>query len=99
MLCPVLLKLKLLMREFWCGSVVGWDDPIPDDQVKRWLIFLALLLSLGDVNFLRSLWPDEEVTGLPMLIIFSDGFVLAFGAVAYIRWELKRGGFWTRLNG
>lgn len=27
----------------------------------------------------------------------SDGAALAFGAAAYIRWEKKKGGFWTRL--
>ena len=35
--------------------------------------------------------------GLPMLIVFSDGSKLAFGAAAYIRWELKAGGYWSRL--
>ena len=32
-----------------------------------------------------------------MLIIFSDGSLLAFGASAYIRWELEAGGYWVRL--
>ena len=84
-LCPVLLESKILMRESWCGKVLGWDDPVPVDQVKQWLDFLSLLLSLGGIKFSRSLWPDEEVVGLPMLIVFSDGSVLAFGVVAYIR--------------
>ena len=29
--------------------------------------------------------------------MFSDGSKLAFGAVAYIRWKLKKGGYWTFL--
>ena len=52
---------------------------------------------LKDVKFERSLWPEVEVVGLPILIIFSDGAALAFEASAYIRWELKSGGFWTSL--
>ena len=42
LLCPVLLESKLLMRGSWCGSSVGWDDPIPPDQAKRfsWFSFL-----------------------------------------------------------
>ena len=97
LLVALLLESKLLMRESWCGKVVGWDDPVPADQSNRWLAFLSSLLSLGDVKFARSLWPEDVVVGLPVLIIFSDGAVLAFGAAAYIRWELKSGGFWSRL--
>ena len=96
-LCPVILQSKLLMRESWCGKIVGWDEVLPDDQIKRWVAFLSSLLQLKDIWFHRSLWPEEEVVGLPSLIVFSDGAALAFGAVAYIRWQLKRGGYWTRL--
>ena len=49
------------------------------------------------MKFPRSLWPEDEVVGLPALVIFSDGAALAYGAVAYIRWRLKKGGFWSRL--
>jgi hypothetical protein len=96
-LTAVLLESKLLLRESWCVKQIGWDDPLPSDQRNRWLTFLSSLLSLEDVVFERSLWPQEEVIGLPTLIIFSDGAALAFGASAYIRWELAAGGFWTRL--
>ena len=58
---------------------------------------LSSLLKLQDVSFQRSLWPDEEVIGPPSLVVFSDGSALAYGAVAYIRWQLRRGGYWTRL--
>ena len=34
---------------------------------------------------------------MPTRIIFSNGSALAFGAFAYIRWELASGGFWTQL--
>ena len=96
-LIPIILEAKLLMRESWCGSVIGWDDPLPEELSKRWIEFLESLLELQEISFKRSLWPDEEVIGLPTLVVFSDGSKLAFGAVAYIRWELKAGGFWTRL--
>ena len=96
-LTAILLESKLLMRESWCGKQLGWDDPLPPDQEKRWITFLSSLLSLGEVKFERSLWPEESVVGLPVLIIFSDGATLAFGAAAYIRWELEAGGFWSRL--
>ena len=94
--CPVILESKLLMRQSWCDNF-GWDDPLPLDLSTSWLNFLKSLLSLETVCFPRSLWPEEEVIGLPMLIVFSDGSVSAFGAVAYIRWKLASGGYWSCL--
>ena len=81
----------------WAENDIGWDDPLPEDLCSQWVSFLESLLSLKDAAFPPSLWPVEEVVGLPLLIIFSDGAALAFGAVAYIRWKLLSGRFWTRL--
>ena len=64
---------------------------------EKWLKFFSLLFDLEEVEFLRALWPVDEVVGLPMLVVFSDGSALAYGSVAYIRWKLLSGGFWTRL--
>ena len=97
LLSPVLLRAKVLMRESWCGKNIGWDDPLPPEQQEEWVSFLFSLLSLGCVTFARSLWPQEEVDGLPTLVIFSDGSVQAFGACAYVQWKLKSGGYWSRL--
>ena len=96
-LCPVILMSRLLMRETWNGKGLGWKDELPADQVKKWLDFLSSLLELKGVHFRRSLWPDEEVVGLPTLVIFSDGSKVAYGAVAYIRWQLEKGGYWTQI--
>ena len=98
LLAPILLQAKLLMRETWSGpDVVGWDDRLPESQVEGWTTFLSALLNLGELRFPRSVWPGEEIVGLPMLIVFTDGSTLAFGTAVYIRWELKKGGFWVRL--
>ena len=97
-LLPVTMQSRLLMREsYTCPKPLGWDDQLPEDQGDRWIEFLSALLSLGELRFPRSLWPDQEVVGLPILIVFSDGALLAYGTAAYIRWELKSGGFWVRL--
>ena len=86
LLAPLLLTPKLLMRESWVGpNPPGWDDKLPDDQCQKWIDFLTEFLSLAEISFPRSLWPEEEVEGLPILIVFSDGSMLGFGAVAYIR--------------
>ena len=96
-LCPIILKSKLLMRASWCGKIIDWDDPIPEDLAAQWIVFLRSLMELVDLSFPRSLWPEEETVGLPILVVFSDGAALAYGTAAYIRWELASGGFWTRL--
>ena len=96
-LCPVTLQSKLLLRETWSDRDVGWDDPLPPEQSSKWLEFLKSLLELNYVQVLRSLWPKGEVIGLPLLIIFSDGSISAYGVAAYVRWELRGGGFWTYL--
>ena len=95
--CPVILTAKLLRRATWCDKVLKWDDPISDEMVEKWIVFLRSLLKLAGVKFPHSLWPEEETVGLPSLVVFCDGAALAFGAAAYIRWELKQGGFWSRL--
>ena len=84
LLTTLLLESKILMRESWCGENIGWDDPLSPELQRRWLDFLISLLGLGEVTFARSLWPQEEVEGLPTLVIFSDGSVQAFGAAVYI---------------
>ena len=38
-----------------------------------------------------------DAVGKPSLVLFSDGSEIAYGAAAYIRWELSDGGFWCRL--
>ena len=53
-------------------SDLGWDDSLPVDQAERWGKFFASLSDLKDIHFPRSLWPEEDVVGLPILIIFSD---------------------------
>ena len=82
------------MRETWSGGIKAWDEPLRDDLASKWKTFLVSLLQLQDVEFPRSLWPEEEK---PTLEFFSDGPASAFGAVAYIRWRLKSGKFWSRL--
>ena len=97
LLIPLLLQGKLLLRATWNDKSIGWDDLLPEELREQWKSFLSSLLSLGDVTFPRSLWPDEDVVGLPSLVIFTDGSVSAYGAVAYIRWKLSSGQFWSRL--
>jgi hypothetical protein len=93
---PVTVQSKILLRESWCGNQ-GWDDPLSKEQCLSWLNFLRDLLNLDQLRIPRSIWPQGEVVGLPILIIFTDGSISAFGVAAYARWELRGGGFWSTL--
>ena len=99
LLAPVLLRAKMLLRKTWedeC-SLLKWDDPLPAALVVEMVHFFIELFELEDLEFPRSLWPMEDVIGRPDLVIFSDGSVVAFGAVAYVRWRLTSGKWWTAL--
>ena len=98
-LSPVLLWRKIILRMTWedeCKSL-GWDDPLPDIVTKEILQFFINLFKLEDLEFLRNLWPEEEVIGDPELVIFSDGSLKAFRSVVYVRWKLLKGGWWSTL--
>ena len=67
-------------------------------QLKvKWMAFLKSLLNLDQVQVPRSLWPADDCKGPPILIVFSDGSISAFGAAAYARWELLNGDFSSSL--
>ena len=60
------------MRETWDDSSLGWDDPLPDELSRKWMLFLKSLLNLNQVQVQRSLWPAGDVKGLPLLVVFLD---------------------------
>ena len=93
------VKSKILWRDLWSGNLKdkGWDDPIPDEQRKHWENFFEELFGMQEVAFPRCLKPVNVGSELPVLILFSDGSLQAFGACAYIRWKLIDGSFTSRL--
>ncbi|XP_043231038.1 uncharacterized protein LOC122386169 [Amphibalanus amphitrite] len=105
LIIPVTLKGKILLRNLVTrqrtenqdgSSAIGWDDPTSDQDRMGWKFFFLELLKLQDVTFSRCLKP-KEAKGDPILIIFSDASMHAYGACAYARWELETGHFDARL--
>ena len=95
LLSPVTMKARFLLRETWSRKL-GWDDDLGAKLKQDWFDFFRNLYDVSDLAFKRCLRPDEAV-GDPMLVIFSDGSDVAFGAAAYIRWTLKSGEFYAIL--
>lgn len=94
-LCPFTLQAKIHLRETWTTKL-GWDDALPPDLRNKWILFFKTLFQMQDLKFPRCLQP-ANVKGQPWLILMSDGSDLAYGFVAYIRWELQDGSYWCRL--
>ena len=95
LVCPFTLWAKIYLRETWMKKL-GWDDQLPDDMRDKWMNFFTLAFELEQLKLKRSLHPGDAV-GRPWLIILSDGSDLAYGFAAYIRWQLRDGGYWCRL--
>ncbi|XP_068223879.1 uncharacterized protein [Palaemon carinicauda] len=104
LVCPVTLRAKLMMRQLISrtegieGKVshYDWDSAVSTDIRNEWLSYFQMLFELQSLSFPRCV-KVEGTIGKPMLVIFSDGSSSAYGACAYVRWELSDGGFCSRL--
>ena len=75
------------MRDvFALGPEIGWDDALPDELKKKWVAKLSMFIAMGDILLSRSVKP-EKTDGLPELIGFRDGSLMAYGCAIYIRWK------------
>ena len=92
---PFTLIGKLLLRETWTRNL-GWDEQLPQDLRGKWATFFSNMFQLEGLRLDRCLRPPDA-EGKPWLIILSDGSDLAYGFAAYVRWQLKEGGYSCRL--
>ncbi|XP_068229326.1 uncharacterized protein [Palaemon carinicauda] len=98
---PVLLKAKILMRSMISkgnsnGGGIKWDDPLDDSMMNEWKAFFKELYGLESLTFRRPLKPSNAF-GKPNLVIFSDGSTQAYGACAYVRWQISDSKFESSL--
>ena len=97
LLTPVTVRLKMMVRKVWsCDPKVGWDDALPNAMQGEWARLVDELNQAEKISFPRSITPNGA-KGTPILVIFSDGSIDAYGAVAYARWEIHGGGFCARI--
>ncbi|XP_068229430.1 uncharacterized protein [Palaemon carinicauda] len=98
---PVLLKAKILMRSMISkgnsnGGGIKWDDPLDDSMMNEWKAFFKELYGLESLTFRRPLKPSNAF-GKPNLVIFSDGTTQAYGACAFVRWQISDSKFESSL--
>ena len=79
------------MQRLW-QKRVDWDEQLPAEKESKWMQLFAEMKELNDVTIERCLTPPN-VFGNPILCIFPDASVEAFGTCAYSRWALGDGTF------
>ena len=86
-----IVKAKIRMQHLWQKGV-DWDEQLPLDEHNKWMELFEEMKELNGVTIARCLTPPN-VIGNPVLCIFSDASVEAFGTCAYSRWPLSDGTF------
>ena len=90
------IRLKLLMRSLSGeeGRKIGWDDPLPSSHRDKFTDILEMMGGIQTLRFPRCITPEGRVEGKdPEMLIFGDGSKQAFCTLAYLRWEMKGGGY------
>ena len=86
---PYTVRAKILMRKLWTYETkLDWDDPIPEEYGREWMTFFNDLPEMVKITVKRCIKPHKTIED-PILIIFSCGSNNAYGACAYVRWELS----------
>ena len=88
-IAPAVVKLRLFMREVCMQEKINWSDPLPDGLMKRWRKLVEELVLSDAVVVSRGTRPPGAV-GRPRLAVFSDGSLVAFGAVIYIIYKVAQ---------
>ena len=82
----MLLIGKLLMRELHGkGLKLDWDEALPEKHARAWGLYVRKLLSMGVVEYPRSLRGDTSTKA--WLVSFWDGSSCAHAASVYLRWN------------
>ncbi|XP_071480638.1 uncharacterized protein [Diadema antillarum] len=82
-----LVRAKTGMQCLWQFGL-DWDEELPPRENAEWVKLFREMKELNEVTFPRCLTPPEAM-GLPKLCIFSDASEDAFGACAYLRWQIN----------
>eukprot|EP00057_Strongylocentrotus_purpuratus_P004826 XP_003729535.1 PREDICTED: uncharacterized protein LOC100892047 [Strongylocentrotus purpuratus] len=91
---PFVIRAKIGLQKMWEAGY-DWDAVLPEECQIEWKRFFQEMEELKEVTFERCLTP-KDVVGKPLLCIFSDASMHAFGACAYLRWETEDGDYKTR---
>ncbi|XP_062716497.1 uncharacterized protein LOC109432742 [Aedes albopictus] len=89
LLANVLMFLKVLLQEIW-RSNIGWDEPISDQHLEKWRIWLSVLQNVQTVSVprcYRSVTSASVESNDIQLHVFADASENGYAAVVYFRFE------------
>ena len=86
-----MIRAKIALQALWKRGI-SWDEELPPELSERWKRLFHEMVQLNGVRFDRCLTPPNAI-GQPVLCVVSDAAEDAFGACAYVRWQLSTGGF------
>ena len=79
---PFVLKARLIVQRL-CREKLGWDEPIPDNELKEWKKWTSELPDLALIKVPRWVRPSDDNEEY-QLHHFSDGSTKAYGVVSYL---------------
>lgn len=91
---PVVIRAKIGLQRLWQRGY-EWDQLLEPQEAKEWQEFFRELKQLEKQELPRCLTPTAA-TGCPILCIFADASRDAFGACAYLRWQVEEGRYEVR---
>ena len=84
-IAPFVLPAKILLQDL-CRKGLGWDDKIPEEELKRWESWLEELPTLEQFCVERCFKPPNFGNVVSCQVHhFSDASQVAYGAVFYLR--------------
>ncbi|XP_071481170.1 uncharacterized protein [Diadema antillarum] len=91
---PIVIRAKIGLQRLW-EEGLNWDDELPEESQTEWRKLFREMEKLTNVRFQRCLTPTNA-RGKPTLCIFCDASMEAFGACAYLRWEVDEARYEVR---
>ncbi|XP_066910989.1 uncharacterized protein [Clytia hemisphaerica] len=97
LISPFLLEGKKILQEI-CANKHGWDEPLTEQQLKRFEQWKLQLKSIEQFEIHRCLKPKDFGTIVNIsLHHFSDGAEEGYGQVSYIRYLNDKGSIHCQL--
>lgn len=87
LVAPFVLSAKILMQEL-CRENLRWDDPIPNQYLMRWNVWIKELPMIENFRVSRCIKSKslKEIASA-QLHTFADVSERGYGAICYIRFE------------
>ena len=79
-----IIKPKILLQSLW-NAKLGWDDPVPETYIKKWLVFINNIHYISNIVTPRYVLNNCSDIKFAELHCFVDASQQAYGACVYMR--------------